>query len=331
MTMPPIHDQIVGHENVQGQLLSDIAHNNISHAYLFLGPAHLGKMTIARWFALRILADRTSPEDLKIIKDSIERLLHPDLLSLDALWIKDTQEDLKIIGQSSNLTQQHRIKASQPPKTDTIGIDDVRSLHGRLFETGSSPRLCCLIRSVERMQAPAATAFLKILEEPPPRVVFLLTAESEHVLLPTIVSRTRVIRLHPLSQSEMRPLMKGDGNDDEAFALHFAKGAPGAFLRLLNDPDTLRAKRQLHTQARQFFQATTLLERLSFVIPFAEKKQNIDELLLHLGLALREHPEDASRQAMTDAYMHLVSGFKTNAHPGLLLERFALAVHSFRC
>ncbi len=329
--MSNIPDQIIGHEKVQAQLLADIAHRNISHAYLFIGPPHLGKSTVARWFAWRILADGTSPEELKAIKDSVERLIHPDLLSLDALWIKDVQEDFKVIGQSSNLTQQHRVKASQPPKTDTIGIDDVRSLQSRLFETGSSTRLCCLIRSIERMQVPAATAFLKILEEPPPRVVFILTAESEHALLPTIVSRTRVVRFHPLSQSAMRPLMKEEARDDEAFALHLAKGAPGAFMRLLGDPDLLREKRQLHSQAKQFWQARMLLEHLSFLIPFADLKQDIDALLLHLGLALREYPEDVLRQEMTDAYIQLLSGLKTNAHRGLLLERFALAVHSLRC
>ncbi len=329
--MPTIPDQIIGHTQVQGQLLADIAHGNISHAYLFIGPPHLGKSTVARWFMWRILADGKPPEELRSIKDSVERLIHPDLLSLDALWMKDVQEDWSIIGQSSNVSQQHRAKASQPPKTDTIGIDDVRLLQGRLFETGSSDHLCCFIRSIERMQTPAATAFLKILEEPPPRVVFILTAESEHALLPTIISRTRVLHFHPLPQSELRPLLQADEGDDEAFALHLSQGAPGAFLRLIGDPDTLRAKRQLHGEAKRFWQARSLLEHLSCVTAYADAKKDIDELLLHLGLTLREFPEDSKRPAMMHAYMQLLSGLRTNAHRGLLLERFALAVHSLRC
>lgn len=329
--MPTIPDQIIGHTQVQGQLLSDIAHGNISHAYLFIGPPHLGKSTVARWFMWRILADGKPSEELRSIKDSVERLIHPDLLSLDALWVKDVQEDWSIIGQSSNVSQQHRAKANPAPKTDTIGIDDVRLLQGRLFETGSSSHLCCFIRSIERMQAPAATAFLKILEEPPPRVVFILTAESEHALLPTIVSRARLLRFHPLPQSELRSLLKAGGGDDEAFALHLAQGAPGAFMRLIDDPDALRAKRQLHSEAKRFWQARSLLEHLSCIMPYADAKKDIDELLWHLGLTLREFPEDAKRPAMMHAYMQLLSGLRTNAHRGLLLERFALATHSFRC
>ncbi len=329
--MPTIPDQIIGHEKVQGELLSDIAHGNVSHAYLFVGPPHLGKFTVARWFAWRILADRKSPEDVSTIKDQVERLIHPDLLSLDALWIKDISEDWNVIGQSSNVTQQHRAKADSPPKTDTIGIDDVRSLHSRLFETGSSPHLCCVVRSIERMQTPAATAFLKLLEEPPPRVVFILTAESEHAVLPTVASRTRVIRFHPVPQSGMLPLLQGRGSDDESFALHLSQGAPGTLIRLLGDPDTLRSKRQLHSQAKQFWQTGSLPERLAWILSFSDAKKDTSELLLHLGLTLREHPETEKREAMMRAYMALVTGLKTNAHRGLLLERFALAAHPASC
>ncbi|MSR67603.1 hypothetical protein EXS65_02135, partial [Candidatus Peribacteria bacterium] len=85
--MPSLPDRIIGHEKICGELLADIAHDNVSHAYLFTGPKHLGKFTVARWFALRILADGKPPEELEHIKDQVERLIHPDLLCLDKLWI----------------------------------------------------------------------------------------------------------------------------------------------------------------------------------------------------------------------------------------------------
>ncbi|MSR67723.1 hypothetical protein EXS65_02780 [Candidatus Peribacteria bacterium] len=264
------------------------------------------------------------------MKDQVERLIHPDLLCLDKLWIEEKQDDWKVIGQYSNVSQQHRSK-SPTAKTDSISIEDIRALGQRLMETGSSRHLCCLIRSVERMQSAAANSFLKALEEPPPRVVFILTAESEHSLLKTVASRTRILRFHPLPKKSMRPLLEGHEDNDGAFALHLSQGAPGELLSLLGDPDALRSKRQLHSQAKQFWQARNLSERLSWIMTYADSKKNMEELLLHLWLTLREHPEDAKRSALCTAYMNLVSGLETNAHRGLLLQRFALAVESPEC
>lgn len=328
--MPVIPDPIIGHENVCASLLQDIAKDNVSHAYLFTGPKHLGKFTVARWFALRILADGRSPSDLPSIQDQIERLIHPDLLVLDMLWIEEDQDDWKLIGQYSNVQQQHRSKAPAA-KTDTISIEDIRTLSERLSETGSSKHLCCLIRSTERMQSAAANAFLKMLEEPPPRVVFILTAESEHALLPTIVSRTRVVRFHPLPPSVLQPLLRGHDEDDASFAVHLAQGAPGTLRSLLTDPDRLRAERQLHAQAKQFWQSSSLHERLRWLMTFAEAGKETTGLLLHLALTLREHPDDTHRGEQMRAYTDLLGGLRTNAHRGLLLERFALAVQSIPC
>jgi DNA polymerase-3 subunit delta' len=176
------------------------------------------------------------------------------------LWIEGKQDDWNLIGQYSNVQQQHRSKAPAA-KTDTISIEDVRSLQGRLHETGSSPHLCCLIRGIDRMQPTAANAFLKMLEEPPPRVRFVLTAESEHAVLPTIASRTRILRFYPVPSADMKSLLEGSEENDAAFALHLSQGAPGALRSLLQDPDLLRAKRQIHAQAKQFWQTSSLSAR----------------------------------------------------------------------
>jgi DNA polymerase-3 subunit delta' len=322
--MPSI-PEIVGHEKQCGQLLADIAHHNVSQAYLFVGPKHIGKFTIARWFAWRLLVDGKAPSEQAALRDQVERLIHPDMLSLDTLWIENVQEDWGTISATSNIPQQHRAK-NPTAKTDTIGIDEVRLLHDRLLATGSSSHLCCLIRSVERMPPATANAFLKILEEPPPRVVFILTAESTRSLLPTVVSRTRVMQFHPLSAAEMRPLLADQDDEDGAFALHLAHGAPGTLLSLLQNPEALRVSKQLHAQTKQFWRARSAHERLNWIMPFADQKTNMTDLLRHLGATLREHPDHHRKAAWTAAYIDLAEALRSNAHRGLLLERFTLAV-----
>ncbi len=325
--MPQIPEDIAGHTKQRGELLKDIASGNVAHAYLFSGPGNIGKTTVARWFAWRLLVDHLPPDQAESVRIQMEKFIQPDFLCLDALWIEEVNEDWTVIGQSSNVPQQHRTKDT-PARTDTIGIDDLRMLSERLQATGESPHVCCIIRGIERMQPTAATSFLKILEEPPSRVVFILTTDSLTTLLPTILSRVRTLRFAPLKKNEMIPLLQGCDNEDAGFALHIAQGAPGTLIRLLDDPDLLRGSKQLHSQARQFWQTKSLKDRLSWLLKAAEKKQLIDDVLMHLGLTLKEYPDAAKRTKMVRAYSVLARELTTNAHRALIMERFALAVQA---
>lgn len=309
--------------NILAQLSEDIAQHNVAHAYLFAGPPHLGKFSVARLFARDLLTHGLSADAAMARNDAIERLIDPDLLVLDQLWIADKQENWDVISQTSNAPQEHRAK--KKVRTDMISIDDIRALQDRLSVTAQSSVLCCLIRSIERLQDAAANAFLKLLEEPPSRVVFILTAEHLQELLPTIVSRTRVLLFKPLSHKELAPLVANISDDDATFVTHLSQGAPGRIVTLLKNPDLLREEKQLHAQARRFWDLKAPHERLQWFRPWMEKGKDLDPLLLHLGLTLRELLPDGRQEAL-EAYNDFVANSRTNAHRGLLLERFALAV-----
>lgn len=328
--MPPIPDQIIGHAQQCRELLNDLGKGNVAHAYLFVGPPHLGKFTVARWFAWQLMAHGLAADAAAVVREQMERLIHPDYLCLDLLWIDGVQEDWGVISRASNVPQEHRSKGTTA-KTDTIGINDVQALIDRLYEAGSSQYVCCVVRCAERLTTEAANAFLKILEEPPSRVVFLLTADDEHALLPTVVSRTRVLRFAPLSRADLRLFLHGRDDDDAAFALHLAGGAPGMLLNLLTDADLLRSHKQLHAQARQFWQTTSLSARMSAVAPYGDRHRESTTFLLHLGLTLREHPDPVERARWSHAYAALIKDMDTNAHRALLLQRFVLAVTTAAC
>lgn len=258
----------------------------------------------------------------------IEKLIHPDFLSLDQLWIEDECEDWNEIGKTSNAPQMHRSKDT-PAKSDVISIDDVRALSMRLQHTSDSPYIVCFIRSIERMHVSAANAFLKILEEPPSRVVFLLTTQEASSLLPTLISRTRHISFHPVPHKELSPLI-ADASDDTLFALSMAQGAPGKLIQLLSSPDALRESKQIHAQAKQFWHSTSLREKIVWLLS-VEKNGNIEHALLCLGIALRSYHDPQKKAEWTQAYALLLSHLRTNAHRGLILEQFALAVHGVAC
>lgn len=322
--MAALPASIIGHKEQTEQLLVDIESENVAHAYLFSGPAHIGKFSVAKWFAEKLLCTGLDEEECQETHEQMEKLIHPDYLAMDQLWMEDKQENWTVIAETSNVPQQHRAK--KRARTDSISIDDVRALHERLIETGTSEYLCCLIRSIERMQDEATNAFLKILEEPPPRVVFLLTTQAQHSLRPTIVSRTRVLLFQPLSQKELRPLLQNVREEDQGFILHLSQGAPGRIVRLLDDPELLREEKQVHAAATRFWQTQSLHERLKWLSGYGERGADTDPLVLHLGLALKERIADEYRESWIKAYLKLLSGLSTNAHRALLLEEFALAV-----
>ena len=314
---------IAGHDAVRQQLAEDLRLDNVSHAYLFAGPRHLGKMTLARWHAHQLLSAGRSAAEAEQVKHNCEHLMHPDLLVIDQLWIEEVCEDWNVIAQTSNVSQQHRSK-KPAARTDTISIDDIRALQERLNETSRGRYRCCIIRSVERMQAEASNALLKILEEPPSSLVFLFTTQSLSALLPTIVSRMRVLRFHPLSHLELSPLLDDVAEEDRQFILHVSQGAPGIVQQLKADPEALRHHRLTHTKAVSFWRSSSLRERLQILSPLTERGEEAEQLLLHLSLALRE--QSSLSHEHVRALHTLASGLKTNAHRQLLAQRFALTL-----
>lgn len=310
---------VIGHEAQRADLEADIARDNVAHAYLFSGPRHVGKLTVAYWFAQKLLTrDRPSEEHAAIGK-SIERLTHSDLMALDTLWIDGVSDDWDEIAKRSNVPQHHRSK-KPTAKTNVISIDDIRGLQERLHETGLGRHRVCIIRSVERMQDAAANAFLKILEEPPQGLVFILTTQAQGRLLPTIISRARTVRFMRLPYEEMvRPLVDMS-DDDRQFILGLSQGAPGIALALRDDPDLLRKHKQVHAQAHSFWSASSFGERIKLLKPLEQRGEEADSLLLHLALALRENKRYGSLKPLID----LMSDLGTNAHRQLQMQRFVL-------
>lgn len=316
-------DGIIGHGTQCSQLLGDISTGNVAHAYLLSGDAHLGKMTVAKRFAETLLVHGVDADRAERILHQCRHLTYADFLVLDMLWIEKVSDDWNVIAKHSNAPQQHRSK-KPAAKSDTIGIDDIRALQSRLQEVSLGAYKVCLIRGIERMQDAAANALLKILEEPPKGLVFVLTTCAQSTLLPTIVSRSRVLRFNRLSGAELAPALKGASEEDRRFILGLSQGAPGTALTLVRDSDALRREKQWHAQAHAFWTSSSLRERLKLLKPLEERGEDAQALLLHLAATLRERADAASVRSLS----RLTTDLQTNAHRQILLHRFALSLSS---
>ena len=96
-------------------------------------------------------------------------------------------------------------------------------------------RFVALVDAAEEMNPSAANALLKLLEEPPERVVFFLVSHAPGRLLPTIRSRCRVLDLRPLDDAAMTQVIEAQGASLPPALLSVARGSPGEAMRLASD------------------------------------------------------------------------------------------------
>jgi len=102
-----------------------------------------------------------------------------------------------------------------PEGKERIGIDQVRAaIRAAQFAPVQGDRKVCVIPSAEDLTPEAANALLKTLEEPPREMAFVLLAEQTVDLLPTIVSRSRILRLLPTDTSDLIDRLRQVGYDD---------------------------------------------------------------------------------------------------------------------
>lgn len=93
-----------------------------------------------------------------------------------------------------------------------LKIDQFRDLKARLgFGAFDGPFRIILIRDADRLTVQAANSLLKVLEEPPPRWIFFLTASDASLLLPTLVSRCQTMRLRPFPVRTLEKLLEAEG------------------------------------------------------------------------------------------------------------------------
>ena len=210
--------QIVGQDRAVGQFLDAWQARRLHHAWLLAGPRGVGKASFARAASCRVLADAAGPvagEGLDVPADHrISHLLaarsHPDFRMLERL---------------------------ENPKTGTlsrnISVDQVRGLADLIGTTPSlSAWRAVVIDAADDLEASAANALLKMLEEPPANTVFFLVAHAPGRLLPTIRSRCRRLEFERLDDDTMTSLLNQlIPNENSPELRRFVAGSPGRALQ----------------------------------------------------------------------------------------------------
>src|SRR5512136_720681 len=211
--------QVVGQDKILSLLDYGLKNNAIAHAYLLVGPRHVGKGTLAINLAQALNCD--GPEVPCGECRSCQRIR---------------------MGKHADVTT-----TGLDSRTE-IGIDDIRGLQ-RLANLPPYEGKCkvFIIDEAEYLSTEAANSLLKILEEPPPRVVWLLLAAKEERLLQTIASRCQKLELRPAPSERVQEVLvnsyKVDA-DKAKLLTQLCHGCLGWALSALADCDILERRSQ---------------------------------------------------------------------------------------
>ena len=138
--------------------------------------------------------------------------------------------DFFIIDLAHNLDDRGNIKAD----AKNISVNTVRNMIERMQMSSMSGQWrVVLIDAVDELTVAAENAILKFLEEPPAQTLFLLVTHQLSAVLPTVRSRARVEKMHPLSMSELRELCVRFMGDEE-ISDEILKLSNGSFGKIAN-------------------------------------------------------------------------------------------------
>lgn len=264
--------QIIGQQEVKKQLTELVQHNRLSHALLFLGKEGSGALSLALSLAQYITCEKTSSnvkreasntslfgEDLPSPVSSLTShdscgacpscskanlLIHPDIhfsypvvtkktgtppLSTD--YISEWREFIQNYpyGNTYDWLQFIGAENKQGNITAHECNDIIRKLSLKSFESEYK----VLIMWMPEYLGTEGNKLLKLIEEPPPNTLFILVAENDSLLLPTIVSRCQLIKIPALETTDIEKALVEKNNTDAAKARQVAATAEGNYREAL--------------------------------------------------------------------------------------------------
>lgn len=310
---------LIGHERQISYLNTVVAHGRMAHAYFFYGPEHVGKLAVARAFVKTFFCEYAKQKPaLQSICDEcrscglVEENTHPDVLLIDL---------------------DHTLVSKKESRKE-IPIDDIRELRRR-FSLAHPPGQyrIAILNQADKMSEEAANAFLKLLEEPGERTLFILMSSVPDAMKQTLISRAVPIRFSHVPEKILGEylLKKNKNAEERQELLYYTAGRPGVLIRLLEDEE-------YYAMERKFAKAFGKVERASlpYALRFAERAA-VEEALRektveYMLRALRRHMLTVGTRGAYSYYPQKIKQIDriatllatTNVNPRLALDAMFL-------
>lgn len=225
-------NNVIGQQTVKAHLQDMVQHNRLSHALIFLGKEGSGTLPLAIEFAKYVVCQpKAAPvvedlfggmsamqvdneEEVNAAKQRAEQLIHPDLhfsfpvipkkageKPISADYINDFREFVKISPYSNVYDWLQYINAEN--KQGNITADECNEIIKKLSLKPYEAENKVLVMWMPEYLGKEGNKLLKLIEEPPPNTLFVLVAENEEQILPTILSRCQLVKVPPLQTAEV--------------------------------------------------------------------------------------------------------------------------------
>ena len=234
---------VINQKNIQQKLINMYRDNRLSHALLFLGKEGNGALSLARAFAQFIVCEKVNNKaDFEINSQSLfdapsiktdtpeefndscgicpackkaSKLIHPDIHFSYPTVTKKSGEKPK----ATDFIEDWRLFASQHPygnnfdwlqainaenKQGNISATECEDIAHKLHLKSYEAEYKILIMWMPEFLGKEGNKLLKLIEEPPPNTLFIFVAENEDLILPTILSRTQLIKIPALTADEIK-------------------------------------------------------------------------------------------------------------------------------
>ena len=254
--------QTTGQDRIINFLKESIRRKLLAHAYLFVGPSHIGKMTLAIDVARALNCPaENSPCGVCRTCQRIGEGKFSDVIIINGNTGRD---------------------AKDKRKSSEISIDTIRDF---LQKSCSLPPYegkykIYIADNADLMSLEAANCLLKTLEEPPSHVVIILLTSEEKLLLPTIISRCQrfELKLMPISETETDLARRGVLQEQGKLLARLSKGCLGWAISALQDTTFLESR---NSRLDEFVTLITLgwEDRFSYVQKLPSDKSSAEELL----------------------------------------------------
>ena len=263
---PKTFDEICGQEAVTTSLKNQVKNNEISHAYIFQGTRGTGKTSAA-----------------KILSRAVN-CLHP----VDGNPCNECENCKSILNESS-------LDVVEMDAASNNGVDDIRELKEKVIYPPQSLKYkVYIIDEVHMLSKGAFNALLKILEEPPRHLIFILATTEIEKIPATILSRSQKYNFKRISIEKISENLKkiaeleGKSCDDEVFTL-IAKSSDGAMRDALSVLDQLLTKNKNHIKLEDAMEVLGISSsELLFNLSRALIEKNVNESLLAIDEIYKE-------------------------------------------
>lgn len=216
--------EVAGHADLKQRLIQSVTEQRVPHAQLFHGPQGSGSLALALAYATYLSCQERQDGDScgkcpSCVK--YDRLVHPDLHFVFPVFTtksvkKDPVSDDFIAAWRNALIENPYITPNQwysyigmENKQGSIIKRESEEITKKLMlKSYESDFKVMIIWMPEKMNKTASNKLLKLIEEPPPMTIFLMVPEDTGPMLPTILSRTQMIRVPRIAEEDLLDALK---------------------------------------------------------------------------------------------------------------------------